>query len=945
MNQVFQDVDSYIWIATQDGLNKYDGYDFQIFRPDLEDSFSISDNFIIQIVEDDFERLWLSTREGINVFDKRTGHFHKLNDPNNYPQVWHLQKHRDWMYWARFNGEVYEIVRMNHQHQFTSAHIEIDELTEFLTLTNKQFQQLIINDSGSYLIFEDYISKVGCPDTINLQRPYISTLVSNPLVFKDSLMVVPFQGGIVGINTLQMKQFLDIREHATFSTCQKTREEVYVSTSRGIYTLNLNTFKYEKVSTIPIDLSNTLVQDIYKDSRGTYWISTANKGMMIHDRRWENFQYIRTENSIVWDATDNEEIFLLGTQDGVVIQSKKDLSEHRRLLKNHKVTAVFIDNQNIIWAGTSEGLIFHSKPNETSFSPFPYVSPDRNSISEFFHDENGNLWIGSHSDVAMIDQDRRVISMEEKTGKYFYVLDMYEDRHGNLWIGSSNGLGYFTSENNFRLIPFIKSDPKSINFNFASAIQEDSQGTIWVATYGGGISRLNSDSTFTHFTTRDGLSNNVIHDMIIDNRDRLWMVSNEGLSIFDISSSTFVNLNKSNGLLSHNFALNGGNKLSDGQLSFGTVDGLLHFFSDSISWNDTSPQIHFEKFLINYKEIKNQSIDTIDELNLFAEDRVFSMEIVSPNFIDPKDLTYEYKLEGFDDEWVVSDKPELRITYSSLPYKNFILRVRNRSRNNRFAGSERTLSINVLPPFWLKWWFITAAIVCLGAMITGMIYYLSRRKLKIKLDELETKAKIQQERERISRDLHDSVGTHFAYIISRLDYLYLGWGKKEIGDTKDYLIKITDFARSGMKMLRETIWALNEEHVSSNSLKLKIDDYLKLCFTGLASHYKFSFQSLEEKVNAEVALNSFRIIQEGVSNAIKHSQARNISIRLSLDGEQILLDIEDDGKGFEMQEEQLTSEHYGLKNIRRRAEELNCSLNVVSDSSGTRIAIQSKNNP
>ncbi len=204
---------------------------------------------------------------------------------------------------------------------------------------------------------------------------------------------------------------------------------------------------------------------------------------------------------------------------------------------------------------------------------------------------------------------------------------------------------------------------------------------------------------------------------------------------------------------------------------------------------------------------------------------------------------------------------------------------------------------------------------------------------------------VQQERERISRDLHDSVGTHFAYIVSRLDFLYLGWDKDKVSDKKGYLTNLSDFARSGMRLLRETIWALNEEEVSADSLKAKIEDYLKLCFNEVDTSYHFLFGSNQLKINSGVALHCFRAVQETVSNCLKYAEASVFEVDLKFEGDRLVLKISDDGKGFEVLEGEAKKDHYGLGNLKKRAADLNGTFDIRSGKDGTKIEITGTNTP
>jgi signal transduction histidine kinase len=319
---------------------------------------------------------------------------------------------------------------------------------------------------------------------------------------------------------------------------------------------------------------------------------------------------------------------------------------------------------------------------------------------------------------------------------------------------------------------------------------------------------------------------------------------------------------------------------------------------------------------------------------------VLSIGFAALNINQPEDVYYQYRLHGFDDQWVTALPAQRTLVYSSLPNGEYTLEISAVSKNNLFERSSIQLPIVVLPAFWERPIFIATYILLFMVFVSGIVYYLSRRKLKARVRELETRERIQAERERISRDLHDSVGTHFAQIISKLDYLYLGWNRKEISDKQGYLGQVGEFARSGIRMLRETIWALDKSEVEVPSLRSKINEYLKLCFDHGQVKYDLDFWATPTKVNSTLALNCFRIIQERISNSLNHSGATSIKIVFHVFAEgNFRLTIEDNGHGFDIDTGKSNDGHYGLSNMEGRAKELGANFSILSTISGTVISI------
>lgn len=947
VNKTLQDRDGYIWLGTQDGLNRYDGYKFEVFRPDVTDSFSISDNFIINMLEDPLGRIWISTRSGLNIFDKSTNRFYKILEHDvEYHQVNSIQTDGKSMIWLKAGLDYNKLRSIPINFSFTQAVTLLSSMEYKDYRVSKDYFNFLFQEDVLWVFENDTALNLLNSEKIHFQSDWQQNPVLRYTFINDSTALLPLEDELATFNIYTgVKGVLGINK--SYLTVEKSSDinQYFAGNINGVSLVDILNGKSTQLELNEVGVSSALIQDIFLDREGLYWIGTANQGVIIYEPNWGKFKLDPPSKHIVWDALEFENKIWLATQEGISVFSSEKNYNVANYLIEHKVTAIDKDVNDNLWAGTSEGLVFIKLKERKKFEIYNYKSPKGNAISDFIIDSKGNFWIGSHSDLVQLKPDGTIVSFDSITGYTYYVLDLFEDKTGNIWIGNHDGFFCYTSKEKLVHFPFKKGDSSSINFNFASAFQEDSNGQIWVATYGGGVSRLNNDSTFTHFTEREGLSNNVIHDMLIDSQDQLWMVSNGGLSVFNIAYEEFKNFDKSDGLGSHNFALGGANIFENGVMTFCTVNGLLKFNPSEVQLNRASPILHFEDLLINYMPDSDHPELAKGRLDLYDQDRVVSLGYTALHYQNPQDVGFQYKLIGFDDNWVQSDSRVRKIVYSSLPYGEFRLQLRAFSINNHFEEVIKELRIKVHPPFWWTWWFISLMVALGLLIIASLVYYFSRRNLKRRLVELETRERIQQEREKISRDLHDSVGTHFAYIISRLDYLYLGWNTDHILDKKDYLGNISDFARSGMKMLRETIWAMSQESVSSESLKLKIDDYLRLCFAGVPVEYRFNFHLDSDAVNATQALNVFRIIQEGVSNSLKHSEAKKIEVDLLIKEGTLQIIISDDGKGFDVDTVKHLNDHYGLSNLEKRAKEMGGKLTLSSDSKGTKVIVVVQNYP
>ncbi len=385
----------------------------------------------------------------------------------------------------------------------------------------------------------------------------------------------------------------------------------------------------------------------------------------------------------------------------------------------------------------------------------------------------------------------------------------------------------------------------------------------------------------------------------------------------------------------------------DKSLWFGMTDGILNFKPNQYDLVSSQFLTNISSIKLNGDSVLAQNINTSFQLPPYtfgiANNSIrFEYSLIS--FESESENRFSYKLEGLDREWSGWSTENIR-EYVGLREGAYRFRVKSKNLFGQI-GSESSFSFTITPPWFRSWWFVGFVVAAGLAILALVVRFFSTRKLIRRVEELELQQKVQTERERISRDLHDSVGTHFAYIISKLDYLYLGWTRDHIKDKKDYLGNISDFARSGMRMLRETIWALNQSEVETNSLRIKIADYLRLCFEHESCEYDFQFNTEINSVNSTIALNCFRIIQETVSNSLKYARAKKFTILFEIKANALFsLELRDNGIGFDiMKVSQSEGENYGLKNMKSRANEMGAVIQFNSDDEGTRITVI-KNSP
>ena len=297
---------------------------------------------------------------------------------------------------------------------------------------------------------------------------------------------------------------------------------------------------------------------------------------------------------------------------------------------------------------------------------------------------------------------------------------------------------------------------------------------------------------------------------------------------------------------------------------------------------------------------------------------------------------------GFDDEPVKTGANHRIATYSNLPPGAFTLVVNAFYKNGALAAEALEISVIVHPPFYAKWWFRLFVLAAIIILVAASVRYYSFVKFQRKLAELKTKERILKERERISRDLHDSVGSQPTYMIGSLDNL--AYKSESVLDSEN-MNELSDFACGTMQQLREAIWVINKDVISLYDFRLKLEDHCAKMLVNSAIEWQVSlFGNVNYEIEPGTALHIFRICQESIHNTVKHAQAKKMDIVIKANAENsVELVIKDDGVGFDISERKMG--HYGLDNINERVQEMGGKIAWKSErNKGTEISILLKVN-
>jgi signal transduction histidine kinase/sugar lactone lactonase YvrE len=715
--------------------------------------------------------------------------------------------------------------------------------------------------------------------------------------------------------------------------------------------------------------SDYQVLALHEDQHGILWLGTAGGGLDALDRETGEWRHYRHD-----PADPNS-------------------------LGNDTVLAIHEDSSGTLWIGTDEGFYRFDRQGQR-FDRIPHNPPDpgdvqRETVRSIVEDRQGILWLGTYGrGLSEFDPltgefvyhqqewDPDTDAWEEHALSSNYIRDVVEDASGRLWVGTQDGLNAYDRETGqwhwFQQDP---SDPYSLSHDWIISLYQDRSGVLWIGTQGGGLNKLvlseveGSDPatcTFTHYRGQDGLANDTVWDILEHvppdgGVGYLWIGTANGLSMFDPRTETFKSYNASDGLPINEFSA--ALKSDSGEMFFGGINGLMSFHPDQMVDNPYVPPVVLTSLQQNGVEVDaGQAPEDLREVTFRWPDNSFEFGFAALNYTQPQKNQHAYMLEGFEENWNYIGTRRFG-RYTNLPGGTYTLRLKGSNNDGVWNEEGVSIKVAVVPPFWQTWWFQATVALIVAASALGAyrwrIWSLEARSRELEtqvkertaelrrevdqriqaeeaLREREREKAITEERNRLARELHDSV-TQALYGVTL--YSEAAAGHLALGHTDraaEHLQELQDTAQEGLAEMRLLIFELRPPILEELGLVTALQARLQAVEgrAGLRTEFK---TNLEERLPPDVEEGLYRIALEALNNALKHAQARNIKVHLRQDEPgrtepaRVTLEIADDGIGFDLATARERG-GLGLSAMEERAAEFGGRLTVESTpGSGTRI--------
>jgi signal transduction histidine kinase/ligand-binding sensor domain-containing protein/DNA-binding response OmpR family regulator len=766
---LLQDSRGFIWIGTKDGLNRYNGYTFTVYQHDTFDSTSISNNYVTSTYEDAHGDIWVGTLSGgLNRFDRQQNVFQRYVFPKvdtltqNRNHIIAISEDRGGNIWVATRDGLFclpsterlaktpkfRIFRHDPEnptsinHNFIQSMLLTDDQKLWIG-TSEGLNMLELSDLPTSGKFHRYIFNQGP------KRPDSDNHVFSIYQAADQTLWLGSIAGVYRMNPETGEFKLFPHRYQTFrrgwgnvyDIAESTDQTLWMTTPDGLMVFNPVTYTYQYFQhhpDLPTTLNSNRLTVLIRDLSGVMWIGTNGYGINIHDPKTNRFKTFKrpknypsriTRFSITALLVDSRgktwigsDVLYLWNRQTNTLQSFETDSKSPEDFGNTRIYDIMEDHKGNIWVASFEGLYRYTPANgKIRHYLLPLESrstPLEKGIYVVLEDRAHNIWYASEYYFIRLNPETG------ETHRYRYrkqlakrsLSGLLEDHQGKFWLGTDIGLVCFNPVNKqFEYFRSDPSEPTSISSNVIRTICKDPKNPekiLWIGTAGGGLNRFDmTTKEFSHFTTKEGLSNDVVYGILPDSMGNLWLSTNKGLSRFNPTDRSFRNFDINDGLQSNEFNTGAYTKSPDGEMYFGGINGINHFFPSQIIDNQHKPLVVITDLRIantslsprTHPTILKTEISETREIYLTYKDNIITIEFAALDYSAPLKNRYAYKLEGFNESWI-QNGTNRSATFTNLSAGSYNFRVKAANNDGVWNENGATLAMHITPPPWRSWW-------------------------------------------------------------------------------------------------------------------------------------------------------------------------------------------------------------------------------------------------
>lgn len=1032
-NAVFsisQDRDGFMWFGTKDGLNKFDGYSFTVYYHEPNNPNSISANYITALYTDSHGILWAGTENGVvNRYIKSADSFERISLPlsnslsKNTTEIKVISEDRNGTIWVgtRDNG-IFKLPVSNNQVQHTAIKQYYQDENQESYLSNNFIRGLYADEKGFlWIATNEGLNRMDL-NLENFTSFYFDIKHPNAEATTSDLAVTtiyPAGNGYLWLGTLSGLVRFNTNDfsHEVFphhfniyrygwgeitKIVKDNKDKLWLASMGELMSFDTKTNTYTSYKNDPLVPESLIfngISGLFIDHSNILWAGTTGMGISYYDPKTHRFSSLKRQAdqnsringfSIFSIAEENDRYLWISA--GVLYRwdrkknNLKSFETDSNLLDafgNTNAWSIIKSRDGNLWFATTEGLfVLNPKSGKTRLYKFNKNDPEgitQKGVANIYEDKKGFLWIVTENHLS------KMTNRQKGTFKHYQYLRtpaygmtvrpvLYEDGDNKIWLGTNKGLLAFDKEKeSFFTYKNQPEDLYSLSNNQIKTLCPDPEKPdrfLWIGTAGGLNLFDKTEGKFTHFTEKDGLPNNVVYGILTDNLNNLWLSTNKGISKFNPKEKTFRNFDVNDGLQSNEFNTGAYFKSENGELFFGGISGLNHFFPDQIKDNPFLPPVALTGINV-YNKNHNSGAQTSfskisvfdkDSLRFTRNDNIITFEFAALDFSAPAKNQYAYKLENFNEDWIYINNTR-SATFTNLTPGKYIFRVKASNNDGVWNEAGIAVPIEVLPLWSGTWWaYFLYFILLLILLYLIRKYELKRFHIKNQLEveriEIETLRSLDRIKSRFFTNISHEFRTPLTLISGEAEGLLENLKAEH---TRKQIRAIDKNARRLLQLINQLldISKLEDGKIELRPLQNNIVLFLKNLFYSIENYANkknimLLFFSEDEKI--QVLFDSEKmekIITNLLYNAMKFTPENGtISLKVEQkDPKTIIISLSDTGIGISEKDlPNIFDRFYQVDNSDTRAYEgtgigLALAKELVALHLGNISAINNQNNP
>ena len=786
VTSVLQDSQGFLWVGTQNGLNRYDGYKFRTFYYDAENINSLSSSYVFALIEDRNGHIWIGTLGGgLNRFDPVTEKFERFKHKENGPgdQVSALFQSNDG---SILIGTFRQGLSV-YNHKADTFETFVYDANNPNSLSNNNVWEITQDSKGRIWVATATGLNLFNPTTKQFTRYVHSPEQANSLsdsrvmsLYPDKLgnLWVGTSGG--GVNyfepdTGHFTRYRHDKDDPSSLSNDLVRtvlvdndDNVWVGTDQGLNRFIAETggfehFKHDKEDKHSIP--GNVIQTLTMSNDNLLWVGNYATGLAKYNPIEEQFVHIKHQAKVAGSLPGNDVWGLAQGKDGTVWvamdgtglasfdQQTKAFTRYRHdpddplSISSDRVYAVIFDGQGRLWTANYDGGANRFDATTKTFKRYLNNPNEPNSLSTdvglcLFVDNQQQLWIGTYGGLNRYNPDTdnftRFLHDPNNANSLSNsaILTVTGDQQDNLWVGTyGGGLNRIDSEMQFTRYRHDANNPDSLSHDMVNTLLPEKNGNLWVGTFGGGLNLLDIKSgKFTRYGIKEGLNSLAIYSLVYDKAGKLWIATAKGMSVFDDATGQFINYNEQDGIIKGGFNHESVVVSADGEMWFGGAQGINRFYPDKIKRPQFDMPVSLTQLRVSNKVVEvgaknhhgkpylTQAINYIPAISLGYLDGLFAFEFAALGFADPTSTQYAYMLENWDNSWINTTFDNRLATYTNIPPGDYTLKVKARGPDADWGSQVAKLQITITPAPWKTWWAYSVYLLVISLIIGSFMW-------------------------------------------------------------------------------------------------------------------------------------------------------------------------------------------------------------------------------